>query len=443
VHRVRDPLTKAEVISLKRFSLVFCLVVALSLVFVGSAFANFGPHGGYATDTDSCAGCHRAHTSFSTVEFEPKVPGPGGNVNALLVGSASTMLEFCYACHGDSAPGASTNVQAGVFDGAVSTAGGAAAVPPTSFYVTNSTFNRPLNGGGFDVAANNWNWEVAATPVYDAITSSHSMERTGVLWGAGNGANQSTYLICTSCHDPHGSSNYRLLKDSVNGVATGGYNSINATGGTAPAGWVFSTETGYPQASEGGWKKGPDGAAQMAAYRPDYTGGTAIAAGISATPGASLSAWCSACHTGYNNTSDAPATKNYGSYEATVGAQVRHRHPVDIPLTAGDAIIQTPAMEFVLDKRIPLEATVGAADYRSNNVGCLTCHLAHGSSQDMTGWAAASLVNPTGSLTGWRPVMDGIPGVNPDKADFATATAGTSSLLRADNRGVCERCHNK
>ena len=70
VHRVRDPLTKAEVISLKRFSLVFCLVLALSLVFVGSAFANFGPHGGYATDTDSCAGCHRAHTSFSTVEFD-------------------------------------------------------------------------------------------------------------------------------------------------------------------------------------------------------------------------------------------------------------------------------------------------------------------------------------------------------------------------------------
>ncbi len=412
---MRDPLAKAEVISLKRFSLVFCLVMALSLVFAGAAFANFGPHGGYATDTDSCAGCHRAHTSFSTVEFEPKVPGPGGNVNALLVGSASTMLEFCYACHGDSAPGASTNVQAGIFDGAASTAaavaGGAlVATTPTSPYQTASTFNMPLNGGGFDQAAYNYSWEENAGAVYKAVTSSHSMERTGVLWGAGNGSNQSTYLICTSCHDPHGSSNYRLLKDTVNNTPVGGYNSTGSLGETAPDAFVYSTEVGYPLTSEGGWKKGPDGAAQMAIYKPDYTGGTPVAAG---TLDKSLSSWCAGCHTGYNHNSDDPATKNYGSYETTVGAQVRHRHPVDIPLTAGDAIIQTPAMEFVLDKRIPLEANVGAADYRSNNVGCLTCHLAHGSSQDMTGWAAASLSGVGLAEGDFIPVIGRRPGCQP------------------------------
>ena len=327
----------------------------------------------------------------------PRFLVPEVTSNALLVGSASTMREFCYACHGDSAPGASTNVQAGVFDG------GRLDRPvalqqrrPTSMYVTESTFNasaqrRWLRRGRGQLGLGN-RLQRRSTTQSRRPTAWSRRAFSGV---PATVRTRRTYLICTSCHDPHGSSNYRLLKDSVNGVATGGYNSINATGGTAPAGWVFSTETNYPQASEGGWMKGPDGAAQMAAYRPDYTGGTPIAAGISATPGASLSAWCSACHTGYNNISDAPATKDYGSYEATVGAQVRHRHPVDIPLTAGDAIIQTPAMEFVLDARIPLEATVGAADYRSNNVGCLTCHLAHGSSQDMTGWAAASLVNPT------------------------------------------------
>jgi len=431
---------------LKRFSLVFCLVVALSLVFAGAAFANFGPHGGYATDTDSCAGCHRAHTSFSTVEFEPSSgPSPSGNVNALLVGSASTMLEFCYACHGDAAPGAATNVQSGIFDSGPSVSG-TQTPDSTHPYQTDSAFNKPLNGGGFAQAANDWDWEVNATATYEAVTSSHSMETTSVLWGAGNGSSQNTYLICTSCHDPHGSSNFRLLKDSVNTVDVGGYNSINATGGTAPDGWVFSTEVGYPTAAEGGWMKGPDGAAQMAAYRPDYTGGTPIAAGVNAAPGASLSAWCSACHTGYQNNSDAGGTKNYGSYESTVGAQVRHRHPVDVSLVGGDSTIFTPAMEFVLDPRIPLEATVGAADYRSNNVGCLTCHLAHGSSQDMTGWAAASLVQNNGE---WVPQMDGVAGVNPDKSDqpgtlaAPNTTGGTSSLLRADNRGVCERCHNK
>jgi predicted CXXCH cytochrome family protein len=438
VHRVRGPLIKAEVISLKRFSLVFCLVLAMSLVFVGSAFANFGPHGGYATDTDSCAGCHRAHTSFSTVTFEPKIAGPGGNPNALLVGGATSMLEFCYACHGDTAPGASTNVQSGIFDGTASTAS-LGATSATSPYQTASTSNMPLNGGGFDQAAKNWNWEMTATPVYTAVSSTHSMERVGVLWGAGTGANVTTTLVCTSCHDPHGSSNYRLLKDTVNNNAVGGYNVVGLLGETAPDAFVYSTETSYPTSAEGGWKKGPDGTAQMAVYKPNYTGGTPIKAG---TMDKSLSAWCAGCHEGYNHNSDDPATKTYGSYETTVGAQVRHRHPVDIALTAGDAIIQTPAMQYVLDKRIPLETNPGAGSYRDNNLGCLTCHFAHGSSQDMTGWAAASL-NGTGLASGkFQPVMDGVAGVNPDKADYP-GHAGTSSLLRADNRGVCERCHNK
>ena len=121
VHRVRGPLRKTEVSDLKRISLVLVLALALTLVFVGSAYANFGPHGGYIEDTDSCAGCHRAHTSFSAVTFRPRVVPPlwddADNPSALLVGSAATMSEFCNACHGDSAPGASTNVIAGLFDG--------------------------------------------------------------------------------------------------------------------------------------------------------------------------------------------------------------------------------------------------------------------------------------------------------------------------------------
>jgi hypothetical protein len=420
---------------LKRFSLVFCLVLALSLAFAASAFANFGPHGGYATDTDSCAGCHRAHTSFSTVKFEPLVVGatdPADFPYALLVGNASTMQEFCYACHGDNAIGASTNVQSGVFDAGPSTAS-LAATDATHPYQTASTFNKPLNGGGFTQAAKNWDWESAATPAYAAITSSHSMEKTGVLWGAGNGADTTTYLTCTTCHDPHGSSNYRLLKDSVNGHTVGGYS--DGTLSASPEAYVYSEETNYPNAENGGtgWAKGPAGAVQMAAYKPDYTGGTKIRATTSGAK--SLSAWCSACHEGYNNQSD---IKDYGSYESTVGAQTRHRHPVDIPLTAGDAVLQTAASADSIDPRIPLEIKAGSVlSARDNQLGCLTCHLAHGSSQDMTGWAAASY--QAGS---WTPQMDGVAGVNPDKADY-TGHAGTSALLRADNRGVCERCHNK
>ena len=100
---------------MKRIAVLLGLLVALSLVFATGAYANFGPHGGYAADTDACAACHRAHSSFSSLTFEEKIPTPV-NTYALLVGSASTMTEFCNTCHGDAAVGAGTNVMAGQFD---------------------------------------------------------------------------------------------------------------------------------------------------------------------------------------------------------------------------------------------------------------------------------------------------------------------------------------
>ncbi|HET6351428.1 MAG TPA: cytochrome c3 family protein [Coriobacteriia bacterium] len=436
---------------MKRFVLVLTLVLALSLAVVGSAYANFGPHGGYIDDTDSCAGCHRAHSSFSSVTFTPRITPPGwdpaDNPSALLVGDAATMQEFCDACHGDNAPGASTNVVEGIFDGGPSSYAGQ--VGPTNdgvttAYVTSSTFGAPLNGGGFSTMYKGTlgEWEVDAAPALTGVTSTHSMEKTGILWGAGNTTTgNSLYLTCTSCHDPHGSSNYRLLKDSVNNTAVGGYN----PDGT-PNGMVYSTETNYPY-SDNGWLKHADGQAQMQAYVPNYTSGSSQIRSSMDNPYVggvgSLSTWCAACHEQYDNQT---GNYDYGTNEGAglVGSQPRHRHPVDITLVQGDDVLQVAAQaDGNLDQHVPLEVTPGAASNRQNQVGCLTCHYAHGSAAVMNGWAAASLTqNAEGT---WVPVRDGIAGVDPDKDDDpATAgLQGTSALLRADNRGVCERCHDK
>jgi predicted CXXCH cytochrome family protein len=118
-----------------------------------------------------------------------------------------------------------------------------------------------------------------------------------VPWGfrdPTSGASNLTVLpqfTCTSCHDPHGSSNYRLLKDQVNGIAVGGYNA-----GGAPTPYVISNEAGYPS---GGFKKGADGVADVAAYVPNYTA-PQYAKGNAATNGKAMSAWCSGCHTAYS-----------------------------------------------------------------------------------------------------------------------------------------------
>ena len=307
---------------MKRISIVLALTLALCLAFVGSAYANFGPHGGYVDDTDSCAGCHRAHTSFSTVGWTDSLGTP--HESALLVGSATTMTEFCDACHGDAAPGASTNVASGVFDSGPSAAsnvtvpGASGTVPGDggsvqTAYQTDSVFNAPLNGGGFTRMPDPYAWQTSTTIAYKASSSAHKMDVTGPLWGAGLSPvnfGGGVAMTCTDCHDPHGTSNYRLLKAQVNGVTVGGYEADGLT----PTAFVFSNEEGYPVPTyvanpgggvqvgslpNGGWLKHEDGAAQMALYRPNYTDttGTPLLHTETLPQTKSVSVWCSACHT--------------------------------------------------------------------------------------------------------------------------------------------------
>jgi len=462
---------------LKRISLVLVLAVAMALSFGGVAYANFGPHGGYADDTDACAGCHRAHTSFSDVTWTDDTIAEASH-SALLISDAANISEFCNACHGDAAPGASTNVVSGVFDsgpsGDVTLVEGDAHDDGTVVeFETNSTFDATLNGGGFDRMPAG----VIADQSYNIATSNHGMDlgvNTAPAWGnteAGAVGSSTTFgnLTCTSCHDVHGSSNYRILKDNVNTVAVGGY-----IDDLTPTPFVISAEEGYPYS---GWKKHEAGAAQMAAYKPNYTtaeyrnkfGGAVVP---TFDREGDMSGWCSACHGQYIERNDnelaytwTSSTTDYGEYIANtiedaagwptyeLEGQSFHRHPVNVTLTAGDAAgygsPQTSWLRTAIafDSMLPLEMDDGGDDVEwrtedgqteeyTNYLGCLTCHRAHGSSAEMTGYASASLESTNG--THWYPVR-----TSSEDATVGVDPTFDSALLRAPNRGVCERCHNK
>lgn len=399
------------------------------------AMANFGPHGGFGgsgSDTDACAGCHRSHTSTS---------------EGLLFG-VNTVNNQCLTCHGSGAPGAATNVEDGIFDSGPTNGMGS---PPSAegyAYTTDSEYGGALNGGSFR-----------------GSTSTHQIGGVNMpMWGSYGGDDRPAkwpMLRCTDCHDPHGTSNYRMLKDVVNGVMVGGYDGDDAR----PA--VVSNELGYPV---GGFDRGPEGKSQVESYFPCYTTPKYANGG----PTMSISRWCSACHTTYSRQADTTRGVDNGVWEAdpyggpvgapgytAVGDQPRHRHPVDTRVA--DGAVALPKQPRV-DPGLPLEMPVGTLEPGTGTVwsdqgfmGCLTCHFAHASSATMSGWANAALKTmPDGELIpiplSAGATMAGVPGTEGPwpsaPGDSVQVRQGvnpafSSALLRYANRGVCERCHDQ
>jgi predicted CXXCH cytochrome family protein len=406
----------------RRLTFVAVAVAALALVLAlpSLAFANAAVHGSYSMSTDACAGCHRAHTAVSPITWSYTNPATGltGSGSALLLSFAPDTEAFCYTCHGNAVLGADTNV----FDGIYEARGG---------YGTGES--GPLNGGGFDPAQ---------------FGTQHNNDTSWVAFGGGPtglrvddpndplniGASGGLFvdLSCTVCHDVHGSSNYRLLKDKVNGVQVGGYLDEGDPQNPTPTPWVISAEPGYPGA---GWLLHEPGAVQVAGYTPSYTVPMyAKAPSGDVTKG--ISAWCAACHTQYNT--GAVGIGKSSVYDANdgYGFATRHRHPVNVPLTN----YMGPRDLVVAGNPLPLAhsvADVGTQD-ASDWLDCLTCHVSHGSNAIMTGFANVSMAETYDTPWGTEE-----PIIEADTGSGGVPPATGNALLRGNNRYVCEACHNK
>jgi len=315
---------------MKKVLMITVAVLALAFATAGLAFANGGPHGGYAPTTDGCAGCHRAHTA----------PGPN-----LLVDTST--YDLCMSCHGSIGAGANTNVDDGYYLSSRDDSGG-----DYDHGAIETPDNAPLLGGGFV------NYQLVP------VTSNHNPTEVELAaWGngvaRGSLADLAEPLGCASCHDPHGSPNYRILNEVINGVPV-----------------VVA------QVDEGAAK--------------DYD---------TEQWGSGTSTVCAACHGAYHVTS-----AGSGSDPAMV-ASGGYTHRVDMPYNYGANV--NPETIGLGGYTLPLAQT-GAGDY----VVCMTCHLPHGTSAQMTGITDGA----------------GLPG---------ETSATDSALLRIDNRGVCEVCHQK
>lgn len=288
----------------------FATVMAMVLVsaIAGLASANGGPHGGYNATSDGCAGCHRAHTAT------------GGK---LLI--ANSTYALCMTCHGAAATGADTDVITGIYDGLES--GGEGVV------------NDPLNSGLFDASA----------------TSTHDVSGTVTqAWGATAGAGRgvlaaaaalATGLDCASCHDPHGTTGYRLLT----------------------AGAVPDYDSGSKSYTVDGWT------------------------------GTELSGFCATCHTAYHETG---ADVGHDPANLTVGGNgtYTYTHRIDMVWNAagtsgatfGPNNPESVGYDGVASTgdEIPLVSTGEAV--------CTTCHFAHGTTAVMANESLAA--GPAGNV---------------------------------------------
>ena len=345
---------------------ILCLGLLLLLLLPAAANADNGPHGAYTKTSDKCAACHRAHTASGSY---------------LLKQSTETAL--CLSCHGTSGQGALTNVEDGI----------------------QNSNGLALLGGGFTNAVMNTAATDTWTPSSLPVTSAHTLDTTTTVWGNGpisasSDPGLTDYVLeCTNCHDPHGMAG--------SGITT-------ATMPTYRVLRTFPTGVSYPESGTGTMV--PDPAVKTYVLQGDnadsgeYWAQHYNTATNNIMRWEYLDNWCSQCHTRH-------ASLATGATTSSGDAIFKYRHGTNPSAT--DTYARRCQRCHGPDGFVG-DATTGDPADRANPgsgaVSCLACHVAHGSSAQMTGFAT-TVPYPDGSG-------------NED-----------SSLLRLDSRGVCASCH--
>ncbi|HWJ02252.1 MAG TPA: cytochrome c3 family protein, partial [Verrucomicrobiae bacterium] len=255
---------RKEFSSMKKLGLALSLSLVLVLVFsVVALAATNGPHGNYTVNTNSCASCHTTHTAQGAklFKFTP------------AAGSENDTYRICIYCHDGT--GSKYDAKNGMIKG--------------------TTGNYTANGGGFvNMTTVEGPTGVSATAAVTSIHGATSANGTTVaIPGGSQNASGKYELKCSSCHDPHGTSNDRQLVTSVN---------VYNAAGTA---W----QTVYTSPSSGATKINLTVANQLDNEQVTY--GDMY-----------LSNFCGACHTDYFQTAVGSGSATSGTYDTT---KYRHR----------------------------------------------------------------------------------------------------------------------
>lgn len=316
--------------------------------------------------TSNCAGCHRAHTAI------------GSN----LLKSTSAW-DLCTSCHG---VGADLDVINGIHN---------IGTYPTDNYAAGS-----LRGGGFINAS----MAISYTSIVTGTSTSrhqvlgmpgYTTGITDTVWGigalgTGNAGLANYTLQCSTCHDPHGkagpsrTATYRILRCNFTtdpDLTGAGVVNNNCVADTTNHTYTITD---------------PNGKYYGQKYSSSDTG-------TDNARMASLSAWCSSCHTRIHTSDNMNSGASGPGRTSSGDSFFTYRH-----VTTGTSV----------------EYNFGTGTtFPTGSPACLTCHVSHGSNALLTSNSAKNVPWP-GTAEGGGQYQD-------------------SALMRLSQRGVCEACHNK
>jgi len=177
---------RIAVTKIHKISIILTIACVVVLGATGIVLADSGPHAQMVSDPTTCAACHRTNSTTGSP--------------ALL---AADVYTLCMSCHDGT--GANTNVAEGVYS-----SGGDDATGDANIGAAHTPDGAALLGGGF------------VSYKGKPVTSAHnSMGNVAEAWGNGTARGERASLAqavtCTSCHNPHGSGNYRMLRERING----------------------------------------------------------------------------------------------------------------------------------------------------------------------------------------------------------------------------------
>jgi hypothetical protein len=344
---------------MRKALLIGLLSVCVPLLFVGTALAF------HDAGVAHCNGCHTMHNSEDGALVDPDSP----NGNAWLL-KDETPSDVCLNCH---ATGLGAVFAVDELNPSPEKGGG------NFIFLLEDNINDGHNGALNPIVGD------AAGHNLDA--PGHGLASDATLTSSPGGTFPAGSLGCSSCHDPHGNDDFRLLH-GVGSVQDGLYTFNNAAPTAEGLSIFFGSESNSNHTA--------------------YQGG--------------MSAWCGNCHGDFHNNNTQLIHPSGSAIGGSIASTYNLYNGTE-DQTGGDPLTAYLAAVAFEDAANTTSSTAGPS--ASSQVSCVTCHRAHATSGPNAGrWDFnVTLLEEDGAESGSYAIPD--------------------PYASANQRSLCNKCHNK